>query len=241
MQALILMHMITLQSCEIENGKENLFEGVRMYILHWEHMAGSIVVHALLQDVKAEYDLHYVDMSASEHKEPDYLRINPTGRVPALTLPNGSTLGETGAIVTYLCEVFPEAALSPQPGDTDRAEFLFWLNVMTTTGYPTVARWNHPERYATSEAAIAEVERKASADLDDFFDIMEEAISGQNSFLTRGFSALDYYLSMLTEWPTNRQALFAAHPKIEAVYLSASQRPAYRMAMNRHSLPEAAA
>lgn len=233
--------MMTLKSCEIERGKENISEGARMYVLHWEYMAGSIVVHALLQDAKAEFDLHYVDMGAGKHKEPDYLSINPTGRVPALTLPDGSTIGETGAIVTYLCEVFPQARLSPQPGTTDRPEFLFWLNVMTTAGYSTVARWNHPERYANSEAAIAEVERKASADLDNFFDIMEEAISGQNSFLKKGFSALDYYLSMLTEWPADKQALFAAHPKIEAVYLSASQRPAYRTAMNRHALPEAAA
>ncbi|MEW9922308.1 glutathione S-transferase family protein [Marimonas sp. MJW-29] len=232
---------MTLKRCEIERGKDNLSEGAKMYLLHWEYMAGSIVVHALLQDARADFDLHYVDMGAGEHKAPDYLSINPTGRVPALTLPGGSTIGETGAIVTHLCEVFAQAGLSPQPGDTDRSEFLFWLNVMTTMGYPTVARWNHPERYAKSEAAIAEVERKASADLDDFFDIMEEAISGPKSFLKRGFSALDYYLSMLTEWSANRQALFAAHPKIEAVYLYASQRPAYRAAMNRHALPQAAA
>ncbi|NND20022.1 MAG: glutathione S-transferase [Silicimonas sp.] len=151
-------------------------------------MAGSIVVHALLQDAKAEFDLHYVDMGAGEHKEPDYLSINPTGRVPALTLPNGSTIGETGAIVTCLGEVFPQAGISPQPGSSDRPEFLFWLNVMTTAGYPTVARWNHPERFANSDAAIAEVEKKASADLDDFFDILEEAILGKSSFLKRGFS-----------------------------------------------------
>ena len=211
-----------------------------MYVLHWEYMAGSIVVHALLQDTKVKFDLQYVDMSAGEHKKPDYLSINPTGRVPAVTLPDGSTIGETGAIVTHLGEVFPQAGISPQPEDADRPEFLFWLNVMTSAGYPTVARWNHPERYAKSDAAIAEVEKKASADLDDFFDIMEEAVSGQRSFLKRGFSALDYYLSMLTEWSTNRLKLFAAHPRIEAVYLSASQRPAYKTAMKRHALPEAA-
>ena len=211
-----------------------------MYILHWEYMAGSIVVQALLHEARADHELNHVDMAGDEHKKPAYLSTNPTGRVPALTLPDGTTIGETGAIVTYLCEVFPQAGLAPLPGDADRAAFLFWLNVMATTGYPTVARWNHPERYAHSQTAIAEVERKAAADLNDFFDMMEGAIAGQGSFLKRGFSALDHYLSMLTEWPADREALFAAHPKLKAVYLATSQRPAYTMSMNRHALPDVA-
>jgi len=212
-----------------------------MFTLHWEYMAGSIVVHAMLQDVQAEYDLCYVDMGRGEHKGPGYLGINPTGRVPALSLPDGTTLGETGAIVTLLGEAFPQSGVAPQPGESDRAKFLFWLNVMATAGYPTVARWNHPERYANSETAIAEVEKKASADLDAFFDVMEAAISGEASFMKRGFTALDYYLAMLTEWSTDRAALFGAHPKTESLYLSASQRPAYKSAMNTHALPEQAA
>ena len=212
-----------------------------MYVLHWEYMAGSIVVHAMLNDADAEFDLRYVDMGAEQHKRHDYLSLNPTGRVPALTLPDGSTIGETGAIVIYLGEVFPQTGLSPRPGHADRPDFLYWLNVMTTAGYPAVVRWSHPERFATSEAAIAEVKDKAAADLGEFFDLMEDAISGRASFLEGGFSALDYYLSMLTEWPSNRQDLLAAHPKIRAVYHATSQRPGYRSAMNRHALPEVAA
>ena len=111
-----------------------------MYFLHWEYMAGSIVAQALLHEVEAEFEQRHVDMNSGDHKKPAYLNINPTGRVPALTLPNGKTIGETGAIVTYLCETFPKAGLSPLSTDADRPEFLFWLNVMTSTGYPTVAR-----------------------------------------------------------------------------------------------------
>ena len=95
-----------------------------MYVLHWEYMAGSIVVQALLQDADVAFEARYVDMGSGEHKKPDYQSINPTGRVPALTLPNAKTIGETGAIVTYLCETYPDAGLSPRPGDADRPEFL---------------------------------------------------------------------------------------------------------------------
>ena len=91
-----------------------------MYMLHWEYMAGSIIVEVLMHDIEVAFEARYVDMSSGEHKKPEYLNINPTGRVPALTLPNGKTIGETGAVVTYLCEMHPDAGLSPQPGDADR-------------------------------------------------------------------------------------------------------------------------
>lgn len=212
-----------------------------MYALHWEYMAGSIVVQAMLHDIPVEFEMHYVDMGSGEHRTAEYLRLNPTGRVPALTLPNGKTIGETGAIVAHLCETFPEAGLSPNLSDADRPDFLFWLNVMTSTGYPTVSRWAHPERYAQTDGAIAEVERQGLADLNDFFDLMEQGISGQGTYLRSGFSALDYYLAMLTEWSDDRQALFSAHPKIAEIYAVVSDRPAYKMAMEKHALPKAAA
>ena len=113
--------------------------------------------------------------------------------------------------------------------------------MVISAGYPTVARWNHPERYATSDAAIAEVDEKGQADLDSFFDLMEDGILGEKTFLKSGISALDYYLSLLTEWPADRDRLFSTHPKIAAVYASASERPAYRRAVNNHALPGATA
>lgn len=212
-----------------------------MYVLHWEYMAGSIVVQAILHDIGVETETRYVDMGSGEHRTSDYLRLNPTGCVPALTLPGGKTIGETGAIVTHLCETFPEAMLAPQVGDAMRPDFLFWLNVMTSAGYPTVARYCHPERYAQSETAVVEVEQQALADLNAFFDLMESGISGEGTFLSSGTTALDYYMSMLTEWADDRDMLLSTHPKLAAVYAATSERPAYRAAMNTHAIPKVAA
>ena len=110
-----------------------------MYILHWETMAGSIVAQAMLEEAEAPYELNHVDMAGDAHKQADYLRINPVGRVPALTLPCQETIGETAAIVITLGEHFPRSGLTPQPTKADRAQFLFWLSVMATAGYMTVA------------------------------------------------------------------------------------------------------
>lgn len=212
-----------------------------MYILHWEYMAGSIVVHAMLEEIQPEYDLRHVDMAGGEHTHPEYLSKNPVGRVPALTLPDGSTIGETGAIVILLGETFPQSEITPLPGDEDRSVFLFWLNVMVSAGYPTVTRLGHPERYAFTSDAIAEVKRQCTIDLDCFFDLMEGAIKGEVFFLKQGFSALDYYLAMLIGGAPDQEKLFATHPKIKALFISAIQRPAYKKAMQTHATPEQAA
>ena len=209
-----------------------------MYTLHWEYMAGSIVAQAMLEELGADYQLHHVDMEADEHKQPEYLSMNPAGRVPALGLPDGKTIGETAAIVTVLGEQFPQSSLTPQPGDPDRADFLFWLSVMATSGYLTVARKGHPERYVADAEAIQQVEAKAADDLDAFFDVMDGAVSGTPFFLLRGFTALDIYLTMLTEWSDDKDALYSTRPALAGVCRVVTQQPAYSTAINTHLLPQ---
>lgn len=209
-----------------------------MYTLHWEYMAGSIVVQAMLEEAGAPYRLAHVDMASGEHKEDAYLRINPAARVPALTFPDGTTIGETAAIVIALGEALPEAGLSPLANQKDRSIFLFWLNVMATAGYLTISRKAHPERYAFDTTAIMQVEAQAANDLDAFFDMMDSAVNGGSTFLNSGFSALDLYLAMLTEWSEDRTTLFASRPSLARLCDAVSGREAYRSAMQTHALPE---
>ncbi|MBF9032435.1 hypothetical protein HKCCE3408_18710 [Rhodobacterales bacterium HKCCE3408] len=205
-----------------------------MYELHWEYMAGSIVVQAMLEEMNVPYRMTHVDMAANEHKTQAYRRINPVGRVPAIRLPRGGTIGETAAIVIALGEDAPGSGLIPQPRSPDRSAFLFWLNVMATAGYMTVARKGHPERYAFDETAIAQVEERAAVDLAAFFDLMEAAISGGTTFLASGFSALDLYLAMLTEWSDDKSGLFAERATLSQLCRAVSLRPSYQLAMQTH-------
>ena len=205
-----------------------------MYTLHWEYLAGSIVAQAMLEAAGADYRLSYVDMAAGEHMQPHYLSTNPAGRVPALTLPGGQTMGETAAIVIQLGEDLPQAQLTPLPGDKDRPAFLFWLNVMTTAGYQTAARASHPERHAETPEGIDQIERKSQEQLASFFDTMEDAISGDPFFLPGHIGALDFYLTMLTEWWSDHEALFATRPKLAKLCAAVRRTPAYLAAMRTH-------
>ena len=156
--------------------------------------------------------------------------------MPALTLPQGETIGESAAIVVVLGESSPETGLLPRPGTADRSAFFFWLNVMATSGYMTVARNGHPERYAFDQGAIDQVERKAAEDLAAFFDLMEDAIAGDGTFLASGYSALDLYLAMLTEWSDDKEELFATRPALAKLTSDVCVRPGYQAAMQTHRL-----
>lgn len=209
-----------------------------MYTLYWEHMAGSIVVQAMLEALEADYRMKYVDMGAGDHLGHAFLSRNPAGRIPALDLPDGRTVGETTAILTLLGELHPQSRLTPQPGEPDRGDFLFWLSVMSTAGYITSGRVGHPERFAQDESAIRQVKAQGDKDYAAFFDLMETQISGEPHFLPRGLTVLDFYLAMLAEWVDDRQALLSARPALARLCSAVRDTPAYAVALGAHALPE---
>lgn len=205
-----------------------------MYTLFWEHGAGSIVVQAVLEEMAIPYDLEYVDMAAEENRQSAYLAKNPTGLVPALTLPDGRTIGESAAIVLYLGEQGGEGRVVPRPGDDDRADFLAWLLYMATFGYTIFARFAHPERFTLDPNALDVVSGAARNDIDDFFDQLDAAIAGDPFFLASGFSALDIYATMLAGWHPDLDGLMKRNTKFAALYSAVDSRPAYRKVMVQH-------
>lgn len=182
--------------------------------------------------------MRHVDMANDAHRDPGFLALNPAGRVPALGLPDRTCIGETAAILILLSELHPESGVAPAPGEADRPAFLFWLNVMATAGYVTSSRVGHPERFAREDGAIAQVKAQADRDLNAFFNLMDEAISGAPFFLSYGPTCLDHYVAMLAEWSSDRDALLATRPSLRALCNAVRRDPAYANAMKAHAKPE---
>jgi glutathione S-transferase len=80
----------------------------------------------LLEELGVPYELHVLNMKAGEQRRPEYLAINPMGKVPALR--HGDALvTEQVAIFLYLADLFPEAGLAPPVGDPLRGPYLRWM------------------------------------------------------------------------------------------------------------------
>lgn len=82
------------------------------------------IIRWMLEEVGAPYETKVVDYAAM--KGPDYLAINPMGKVPAITH-GGEVVTECAAICAYLADAFPEATLAPPPGHRKRGTYYRWL------------------------------------------------------------------------------------------------------------------
>lgn len=85
--------------------------------------SGTLV---LLEELGAPYELKVVNMKAGEQRKPEYLAINPMGKVPAIKH-DAALITEQVAIFIYLADLFPEAGLAPAIGDPLRGPYLRWL------------------------------------------------------------------------------------------------------------------
>jgi glutathione S-transferase len=86
----------------------------------------SSVVLWMLEELGEPYDIHLLNLQKGENREPDYLAINPMGKVPALR--HGDTvITELAAICTYLADEFPAAKLNVPIGTPRRGTYLKWL------------------------------------------------------------------------------------------------------------------
>jgi glutathione S-transferase len=98
----------------------------RHLILYHSPRSRSAGARMLLEELNADYELHAFDLPSGKHHEPDYLGINPMGKVPALR--HGDiVVTEQAAVYMYAAELYPEAGLAPEIGDPLRGPYLRWM------------------------------------------------------------------------------------------------------------------
>ena len=83
-----------------------------MFKLYYAPGTCALASHIALQEAGCDYKAERLDFKANQQNSPDYLAINPKGRVPALVTEHG-TLTETPAILAFIAQSFPQAKLAP--------------------------------------------------------------------------------------------------------------------------------
>ena len=94
-------------------------------VFYTHPMSRGRIVRWMLEELGEPYQTHYLDFKTTM-KSPDYLSINPMGKVPAITH-KGAVVTETAAICAYLADAFPSKRLAPAAGSADRAAYLRWM------------------------------------------------------------------------------------------------------------------
>ena len=197
------------------------------YTLYGRAGSGSDIIRMLLEEIGAPYDLVPIGKDPAEAER--YRRIVPTGKVPALVLPQGLTMLESAAICVHLAALHPEARLGPAPGTLEHARFLQWMVYLSANLYECALRIYYPARYSRAgESAAEAIQQQAS---DEFLKALSLIIPSLSPFvLGREISAVDHYLHVVAGWylPGGREALHAKWPALAQHAQLLSTRPAVR-------------
>ena len=205
------------------------------YILYGDKGSGAFSAEAALSEVGAPYDFHLISLEKNEQKEPAFLAINPSGKMPALRLPEGEIVTESLAILLTLADHFPNARLLPPQGGPARAQAYRWLAFMASEIYPMVEVSDYPQRFAPEDEA-EDLRAKARARIRERLLIVERFVDGP-WFLASGFSILDIYAAMFSRWrgSIGGEWLAEGHiPKLEGLARAVSVRPTIAPIWRRH-------
>jgi glutathione S-transferase len=140
----------------------------------------------MLEECGARYDLARVDITSPNHPSPDFLKVNPLGKLAALE-DGGQGFGETAAILLYLADKFPAKKLAPAAGDPRRGRYLQWLMYSATIIEPAMMAkaMNMPSN--TKSAGYGDYDRAMKA--------LEDHLPKDGWIMGQDYSAADLYLA----------------------------------------------
>src|SRR5215210_5667595 len=166
--------------------------------LYYSPGSCALAPHITLEETGAAYEPVRVALAEGEQNQPAYRAINPKGRVPALA-EGDFVVTENPAILRYIARRFPAAHLWPEdPREEARcAEWLAWLSSTIHVAYAHVRR---PERYATDEAATANVVAKGKETCRELWAAVDARLAHGPWALGERFSVADAYLMVFWTW-----------------------------------------
>lgn len=153
-----------------------------MVQLYWSPRSRSFSGLWILEEVGQPYERVLTDISTGAQKKPEYLAINPMGKVPALK-DGDATVAEAAAICAYVAERYPQAKLAPPVGDPRRAKYLQWLFFGPSCIEPALIQLFTKLEVPSSTAAWG--------DATQVFDVLDKALEKGPWLLGDHFTAAD--------------------------------------------------
>ena len=198
--------------------------GCQMTDLTFYHAIPSrgFIVRWMLEELGEPYDIHLLDLDAQDHKKPDYLAVNPMGRVPALRH-GDKVVTETAAICAYLAETFPKAGLSVPVGSPLRADYLRWMFFAPVTAEPAVL-WRVLGKVET------EVEYRPFATVKDVAETLRAAVTEREFIVGHTFTAADVIVGSTIWWGLELMPVLPRHPELVRYWQGLEKRPAWQRA-----------
>ena len=204
-------------------------------ILYFAPSSCARVTLTALEEIGIPFETRLIAFMAGEHRKPEYLAINPAGKVPALQTKAG-VLTQNGAILFYLARTYPEAGLLPLSGDPQAdASVLSSLFRMSADLHPLVTRFVIPGMILSDPASSAHVRAKAEEVVKLQLEPIAAQLGKQLWYIGDRWSILDAYLAWIWFRITGAGFDPATFPAIADHYVRASERPSARAALGHEA------
>ncbi len=200
--------------------------------------ACSLASHIALEEAGVAFEPKPVALRKGEQMAPEYLALNPKGKVPLL-LVDGKPLTENVAIINYLAKLYPAAGLLPSNDALAEAEALSLLAYCSAGLHPVMSRFFGPQRFCDLPDATANVVKLASEANAKNFAIIDKMLAGKD-FILGTYSAVDGYLLVFWRWAQYHKLDLTAFPHYAALVERVMQRPAVQRVLAREQEAQAA-
>jgi glutathione S-transferase len=161
----------------------------------------ALASHLALEYSGAPYQANRIDFKQQQQRSPEYLRVNPKGRVPALVTGRG-VLTETPAILHYVAQSFPKAQLAPLDDAFLLAKVNEFNSYLCSTVHVNHAHKGRGYRWVEADDSVAleAMKKKVPQTMAESFTLIEEQMLKGPWVLGERFSTSDMYLYTLTRW-----------------------------------------
>ena len=183
--------------------------------LYYNPQSRAVIAKWMLDECGVAYEIIPMDVKKREHKTPEFLQINPAGKLPAL-VDGDSRIFENTAICLYLGDKFPEAKLAPKIGAPERGRYLSLMVYSTSQLEPAMG---------DALLDVSTLPQRGWTDFETVKDVIEKELGDGPYLFGDWFSAADVMIGSMFIWkrmwgrPPDR-------PKLEAYVDRLLKRPA---------------
>jgi glutathione S-transferase len=187
----------------------------------------ALASHIALEEAGAAYTTERLDFKANQQTSPEYLKINPKGRVPALVTDRG-ILTETPAMLAFIAQSFPKARLAPFEDAFTFAQVQAFNSYLCSTVHVAHAHRMRGHRWATEESSFADMKRKVPETVGASFALIEREMFRGPWVMGEQYTICDPYLFTIALWLEGDSVDLAGLPKVADHRKRMSERPAVK-------------
>ena len=190
----------------------------------------ALASHITLAESGADYTTERIDFKSNQQQSPEYLKVNPKGRVPALVTDKG-VLTETPAILAYVAQTFPKAQLAPTDDAFAFAQAQSFNSYMCATVHVAHSHKGRGYRWATEESSFADMKKMVPKSMAGAFDLIENGMLKGPWVMGDQYTMCDAYLHTVALWLEGDGVDLKTLPRVADHIKRMSDRPAVQKAL----------